>query len=217
MTSKAAAHRYARALFDVAVKEQQNLDEIEAQLAEFVDLFKQYPTLEKVLLNPAVPVPRKRAAVAELTTTLGVTAMLAKLLALLADRDRLVVLPDLLAAYRERLLEHRDVDSRGGHDGSAAVRRARPADRAAPGGGHRQDGHGLCACRSVDYRRRGHAHRRHGLRLERDASVGEDEKSSRGGCVSGAAGERRDTPDVRRRITDGRTRGNSALRTQDWD
>ena len=32
--------------------------------------------------------------------------MLAKLLALLAERDRLVVLPDLLAAYRERLLEH---------------------------------------------------------------------------------------------------------------
>lgn len=107
MTSKAAAHRYARALFDVAVREQQNLDEIDRQLSEFVDLFRQYPTLEKVMLNPAVPVPRKRAAIAELITTLGVTPMLAKLLALLADRDRLVVLPDLQAAFRKRLLEHR--------------------------------------------------------------------------------------------------------------
>ena len=107
MTSKAAAHRYARALFDVAVQEQQNLDEIEARLAEFVDLFRQYPALEKVMLNPAVPVARKRAAVAELTTRLGVTAILAKLLALLADRDRLIVLPDVLSAYRERLREHR--------------------------------------------------------------------------------------------------------------
>ena len=109
MTTKAAAHRYARALFDVAVKEQQNLEQIEAQLAEFVDLFTQYPTLEKVLLNPAVPTPRKRATVAELVSKLGMVEILAKLLGLLADRDRLVVLPDLLANYRERLLVHQDV------------------------------------------------------------------------------------------------------------
>jgi F-type H+-transporting ATPase subunit delta len=109
VTSKAAAHRYSRALFDMALKERQNLDEIEAQLAEFVDLLRHYPALEKVLLNPAVPVPRKRAAVAELTTKLNVNAMLAKLLALLADRDRLVVLPDLLSSYQERLRNHRGV------------------------------------------------------------------------------------------------------------
>jgi len=109
VTSKAAAHRYSRALFDVALKEHQNLEEIEAQLAELVDLFRQYPTLEKVLLNPAVPVPRKRAAVAELTARLNINVMLAKLLALLADRDRLVVVPDLLSSYRERLLDHRGV------------------------------------------------------------------------------------------------------------
>jgi F-type H+-transporting ATPase subunit delta len=109
VTSKAAASRYARALFDVAVNEQQNLEEIEAQLAEFAELFKQYPTLEKVLLNPAVPVARKRAAVTQLTTTLGVSTMLAKLLDLLASRDRLVVVPDLLSAYRLRLLEYRGV------------------------------------------------------------------------------------------------------------
>jgi F-type H+-transporting ATPase subunit delta len=109
VTSKAAAHRYARALFDVALKEQQNLEPIEAQLAEFVDLFKQYPTLEKVLLNPAVPALRKRATVAELVSKLGMSEILAKLLGLLAERDRLIVLPDLLANYRERLLAHQDV------------------------------------------------------------------------------------------------------------
>jgi F-type H+-transporting ATPase subunit delta len=109
VTSKAAAHRYARALFDVAVKEQQDLEQIEAQLAEFLDLLKEYPTLGQVLLNPAVPSPRKLAAVKELTTTMGTSAILAKLLALLAERDRLVVLPDMLANFRERLLVHRDV------------------------------------------------------------------------------------------------------------
>src|SRR5205085_9956446 len=60
----------------------------------------------KVLLNPAVPVPRKRAAMAELTKRADLSPILGKLLMLLADRDRLVLLPDLLAAYRERLLDH---------------------------------------------------------------------------------------------------------------
>jgi F-type H+-transporting ATPase subunit delta len=106
MTNRTAATRYARALLDVAVKEQRDLQQIERQLAEFVDLFKQYPALEKVMLNPAVPVPRKRAAIAELMTRAKLTPVLAKLIALLADRDRLVLLPDLLAAYRERLLDH---------------------------------------------------------------------------------------------------------------
>ena len=67
MTNKTAAIRYARALLDVALKEQADLEQIESELAAFVDLFTQHPALEKVLLNPAVPVPRKRAAVAELT------------------------------------------------------------------------------------------------------------------------------------------------------
>jgi F-type H+-transporting ATPase subunit delta len=107
VTSKAAAHRYARALFDVAVKEQQDLDDIAAQLAAFVHLFEEHPTLERVLLNPAVPTPRKHAAVAELAAAQGVTSILAKLFLLLADRDRLVVLPDLLSAYKDRLLAYR--------------------------------------------------------------------------------------------------------------
>ena len=109
MTSKAAAIRYARALFDVALKEGSRLEQIEAELAAFVELFTLHPTLAKVLLNPAVPVPRKRAAVGELVAALGVTPVLGKLLILLAERDRLIVLPDLLSSYRERLLDHRHV------------------------------------------------------------------------------------------------------------
>ena len=69
----------------------------------------QYPALAHALLNPVVPVPRKRAAVAELTAGAGLTPMVTKLIALLADRDRLVLVPDLLTAYRDRLLDHRNV------------------------------------------------------------------------------------------------------------
>jgi F-type H+-transporting ATPase subunit delta len=103
VTHRTAATRYARALLDVALKEHGDLSQIESQLAEFVALISQHPELEKALLNPAVPAPRKRAAVVDLTTQAKVTGVLGKLLVLLAERDRLVLLPDVLTAYRERL------------------------------------------------------------------------------------------------------------------
>jgi F-type H+-transporting ATPase subunit delta len=109
VTNKTAAVRYARALLDVAVKEKADLELIENELSQFADLFKQYPLLEKVLLNPAVPVPRKRAAVADILAQAKFTPIVTKLLTLLADRDRLVLATDLLAAYRDRLLDHRGV------------------------------------------------------------------------------------------------------------
>ena len=109
MTSRTAATRYARALFDVALKEKVNLDAVETQLAAFVDLFTTHPLLEKVLVNPAVPTPRTRATVTELLTHMDVTPVVGKLLVLLAERDRLVLLPDLLEAYRIRLMDHQHV------------------------------------------------------------------------------------------------------------
>jgi F-type H+-transporting ATPase subunit delta len=109
MTSKTAAIRYARALFDVARQETADLARVEQELAGFNDLFEQHASLKKVLLNPAVPVPRKRAAVVDLTTRAGTSPIVAKLLALLAERDRLILLPDLLASYRERMLAHQRV------------------------------------------------------------------------------------------------------------
>lgn len=109
MTNKAAAHRYARALLDVAVAERADLEQIERQLADFASLLPAHPALAKVLLNPAVPTPRKRAAVAELTKQAQVVPILSKLLAMLADRDRLVILPDLVTSYREKLADYRKI------------------------------------------------------------------------------------------------------------
>jgi F-type H+-transporting ATPase subunit delta len=109
VTNKAAANRYARALFDVALKEKVDLQSIDDQLAGFVSLLHDHPTLEKALLNPAVPASRKRLVVDEIAASAKVQTVLAKLLALLAERDRLVLLPDLLASYRDRVLDHRQV------------------------------------------------------------------------------------------------------------
>ena len=57
----------------------------------------------------AVPVQRKRAVVEELTMRAKVAPAVAKLLVLLAGRDRLVLLPDLVAAYRDRLLDYQKI------------------------------------------------------------------------------------------------------------
>jgi F-type H+-transporting ATPase subunit delta len=109
VTNRTAAIRYARALFDVAAKETLDLQAIERELADFAGLFDQHETLAKVLLNPAVPAPRKRSTVALLAARCGLSSVVGKLLAVLAERDRLVLVPDLLTAYRERLLEHQHV------------------------------------------------------------------------------------------------------------
>ena len=109
MTNKTAALRYARAVLEVGIKEQADLEGLERDLAAFAGLLSDHPALAKVLLNPAVPVPRKRAAVVELTTRMQPAAIVGKLLVMLAERDRLVLLPDLLASYRDLLLAHRNV------------------------------------------------------------------------------------------------------------
>jgi F-type H+-transporting ATPase subunit delta len=120
VTSRTAALRYARALFDVVATEERDrrsdaagidaaLQAAERQLASFADLFTQHETLAKVLINPAVPAPRKRAAVTELLREMKIASPAGKLLVLLAERDRLALLPEIMAAYRQRLLDHQDV------------------------------------------------------------------------------------------------------------
>jgi F-type H+-transporting ATPase subunit delta len=109
MTSRTAAIRYARALLDVASAERADLTAVERDLSEFADLIARDAALREPLVNPVVPVARKRAAMVELTARAHVIGVVAKLLVLLAERDRLILLPDLVDAFRERLLEHQHV------------------------------------------------------------------------------------------------------------
>jgi F-type H+-transporting ATPase subunit delta len=109
MTSRAAAVRYARALFDVARQERIDVEPIERDLAEFSDLVRSSDALNRVLSNPAIPAPRKRAAVEQLLKLVSVAPPLAQLLLLLADRDRLALLPELAQAFRERVMDFQQV------------------------------------------------------------------------------------------------------------
>ena len=108
MTTRGSATRYARALLDVAIAES-IAERAEQDLAAFVRVLEQHPPLKSALMHPAVPAARKRAIVEEVTTRLALSTPVAKLLGMLATRDRLTLLPDLLDVYRERLLDHQKV------------------------------------------------------------------------------------------------------------
>jgi F-type H+-transporting ATPase subunit delta len=97
-------------LFDVALKESDPV-QIERELASFAGLMSSNNELHAALTNPAVPASAKRHIVDALGTRLHASAPMRKLLLLLADRDRLGIVPDLLARYRERLMEHQQVVS----------------------------------------------------------------------------------------------------------
>lgn len=108
MSNQASANRYAKALLDVAIKEADPV-QVERDLTAFADLFAAHEDLRLPLTNPVVPVHAKRAVVDRLVTVGQPAKPVGKLMQLLADRDRLELLPQLIAAYRERLMEHQNV------------------------------------------------------------------------------------------------------------
>ena len=109
MTSRTVAARYARALLDVATKESVDLDKIAGELDDFNAFLTQQATLHALMLNPAVPAPRKRAAMEQITTLSGYTPIVSKLLVLLADRDRIALLPEISATFHEMLADRQNV------------------------------------------------------------------------------------------------------------
>jgi F-type H+-transporting ATPase subunit delta len=109
MTSRTAAARYARAALDVATRESADLEQLGRELDEFLAFFRQQPVLERLMLNPAVPAPRKRGAMEQITERAGLTPIVSKLLVLLADRDRLALLTEISAAYRDMLADRQNV------------------------------------------------------------------------------------------------------------
>jgi F-type H+-transporting ATPase subunit delta len=109
MTSRTAAARYARALLDVATTESADLETIARELDDFIAFLDQQPALQRLLLNPAVPAPRKRSSMEQITKLSGFTTIVSKLLILLADGDRLGLLHDVASIYHELLAERQNI------------------------------------------------------------------------------------------------------------
>ena len=108
MSRRSSAARYARALFDVTIKESDPIA-ADKDLAGFVDLVQRNQDLQRMLANPVVSASAKRAVVQQLLERSTPVPPVAKLLLLLASRGRLELVSDVLDIYRERLMEHRQV------------------------------------------------------------------------------------------------------------
>ncbi|HYT74944.1 MAG TPA: ATP synthase F1 subunit delta [Vicinamibacterales bacterium] len=108
MTSATAAGRYARALFDVILQEAPgSIETVQGDLQQFADLVSGNEALASVVGNPAIPASKKIALAKALLDRAGnVSAPLAKLIVMLAERDRLTLLPDVARVYRSRVMDH---------------------------------------------------------------------------------------------------------------
>jgi F-type H+-transporting ATPase subunit delta len=108
MSARESAAKYARALLDVAIQESDPAL-VERGLSAFAELVAGNTELRDVLTHPAVPTATKQRVVQQLADRLQLPLPLSKLLQMLAERDRLILLSDLVDVYRERLLEHQQV------------------------------------------------------------------------------------------------------------
>jgi F-type H+-transporting ATPase subunit delta len=108
VTARAAAARYARALFDV-VRKRGDLAKADAELTALADLIRDHAELARVAANPAVPAARKRAMVEALAGRLGPSTEVRNLALLLAERDRLALLPAVATAFHSRVLDHQGI------------------------------------------------------------------------------------------------------------
>ena len=108
MSLRTSATRYAKALLDVAIKESDPV-RIERDLTSVVDAVTTHGELQRVLTSPRTPQTARLGIMKSLTDAAKVEPPVAKLLAMLAERGRLELLPELLAVYRERLLAYRNI------------------------------------------------------------------------------------------------------------
>jgi len=110
MTSRGAATRYARALFDIALAEGTDLLRVQKDLGDFARLVGENDPLQRVLTNPAIPVARKRGVIEQLIArAASLQPTVAKVLLMLAERDRLAILPDVVQVFDARLMDHQKV------------------------------------------------------------------------------------------------------------
>jgi F-type H+-transporting ATPase subunit delta len=98
------ARRYARALHALA-SEARRAEAVADELATFDQFLLTDRELRDALLRPWVKAATKRAIVLEVANRLGLSPLTRNFLALVAQRRRLDVLGEILAAYRARVDE----------------------------------------------------------------------------------------------------------------
>jgi F-type H+-transporting ATPase subunit delta len=99
-----AANRYARALMDVLYphKAEAGLQ----QLQDFLSLLNDQPGARRFLENPTMAGDRRKRMLKEIFDALSLERRVANFIGILADRDRLPILEEIIQAY-QKLLDER--------------------------------------------------------------------------------------------------------------
>ncbi len=101
------AGRYATAIFEIA-SENDNLDALESGINDLSTALDDSADLRALIHSPLISRADQHAAIAAVASKMGIAPVLRKSLALMADKRRLFVLPQLIAALRDLLAEARN-------------------------------------------------------------------------------------------------------------
>lgn len=99
---RALARRYAKALLDVAsARGKDAVLPLRDELRAFGPLLEGHEALRRALAHPALPAEQKRRVVLALAERAKASPLVKKLVELLSTRDRLLLLPEVAAAYAD--------------------------------------------------------------------------------------------------------------------
>jgi F-type H+-transporting ATPase subunit delta len=105
MSGEAVARRYARAVFELA-RDEGRVAEIARELGAFAEAYESSSDFRAMAHTPALGDSDREAVVREMASRLGVSETARRTVTLLAERQRLSVLPDLVRQLRELADDH---------------------------------------------------------------------------------------------------------------
>jgi len=108
MSLRTSANRYAKALFDVALEEKADLAQVDRDLEAVVSMMQASPEFAAAS-NRGLSDATRKSLIEAVSKAMTLTTPVTRLLVLLAQDRRLSYLPDLAAAFRERLLAHQNI------------------------------------------------------------------------------------------------------------
>ncbi|MGE0865273.1 MAG: ATP synthase F1 subunit delta [Vicinamibacterales bacterium] len=109
MSLRTSANRYAKALFDVALEEKNDLAQIDRDLQAVVAMMSASPELADASGRSGVTDAARQSLMEAVADKMSLSAPVKKLLVLLAQSRKLAFIPELAAAFRDRLLKHQNI------------------------------------------------------------------------------------------------------------
>ena len=105
--STSIAQRYATAIFEIA-QDNKNLDGLESGIDDLETALRESADLRALIASPLISRDEQKAAISAIASKMGLAPVLRKSLALMAEKRRLFVVPQLIAALRALLADERN-------------------------------------------------------------------------------------------------------------